>query len=534
MRPSSLFSFAPILIALFLTAIRVLGTANPPVFQADWVAPSDPVYVGERFYLTLEVVSREGSLAKNIRLDGLPSSNRLVCESFADLPVEIKAIEDRICEIRRFRTIAALQQPGPCEIHVSLQGTQIRKIQNYFFTQREERPVSLSATPITLNAIPLPEANRPPFFEGAIGTGFALSAQIAPTSAVIGDLITVSIRLQTDNPLATPSLPITPHLPDFKTYPLKTELLPDNPQIRAFSQIVIPLSDQARTWGPVAFAYFDPRRGVYEILNQGPFDLILLPERPLPVADYRPSPSPSSGSTPRPPIRPLRISRYPGFQEFADLYAQGQFSEALNPPMSADNTDFTLRTDELYNRGCAWLASGMSEKAAAIFRAGLYRDPRAADLREGFLQATLLLASAPPRGSFIARLWDHATLREWTMLLGLGLFLGGTGFWIRRWPGYRTGIGTGLFILALLVLPLATGGIRFRKDLIRYPEAILTPASTPVSMAPAESAQRYTHLPRGVWIRIREINGDWIRISTESVTGWIPAASAERIISGKL
>lgn len=109
----------------------------------------------------------------------------------------------------------------------------------------------------------------------------------------------------------------------------------------------------------------------------------------------------------------------------------------------------------------------------------------------------------------------------------------GTGLWFRRWLGHWAYVGAGLLVGGGLLLFLAVGGIRFRKDLNRYPEAILTPASTPVSLAPAESAHRYTDLPRGTWIRIRETNGDWIRISTESAAGWIPAASAEKVAPGQ-
>lgn len=531
MRQTLFFRFAPLLIALFLSGTSAIRANDFPAFQAGWEAPHDPVYVGERFYLTLEVVSREGSLAKNIRLDGLPSTNHLYCESFADLPVEIRGIENQISEIRRFRTIATLLQPGPCEIHVTLYGTQIRKTQNYFFTQREERQVSLSTTPITLNAIPLPQINRPSSFQGTIGTGFALSARIAPTSVVVGDLITATIRIQTDNPLSTPALITTPDLPNFKSYPLKIEPVTDAPLIRSFSQIIIPLSDQARAWGPITFAYFDPRQHAYVLLKQGPFDLTFLPDRPTPVADYRPFPTLGSNSATTASILALRTSRYPGFKAFSELYMEGKFTEALDLPFSSSNTDSQSLADELHNRGCAWLALGMGEKAAAAFRAGLYRDPRAADLREGFRQAALTLATPPPPFSHNSHLWDQATLGEWTTLLGLGLGFLGIGFGIRRLQGRWMDVGIGLYILSILCLPLAIGGIRYRKDLVRYPEAILTAASTPVRLAPSESAQRYTDLPRGSWVRIRETNGEWVRISTESVAGWIPAASGEKVIS---
>lgn len=514
-------------LALLTALLGAAGAwAAPAGFEAAWSASSDPVYVGERFYLMLEVISREGSLTKNIRLENLPPTNHLACEPFADLPVEIKAIADQICEIRRFRTIAVLLQPGPCEIRGTLQGTQIRKIQNFFFTQREERNVTIPSAPLTLQALPLPDAHRPPDFSGAIGSGFALSAQLAPTSAVIGDLVTVTIQLRADSPLARFAAPATHNPPNFKSYPLKSEPLSNAAPIQTFTQIIIPLSDQAHTWGPVTFTYFDPRRADYVRLEQGPFELTLLPERAIPTTDYRPDPQPAAG-TPR-TVRVLRNGTEPGFKNFADLYAQGKYAEALKLPV-VDMPATGRTAAEYYNRGCAWLALGLGEQAAAAFRAGQYLEPRATDVRDGFQQALSALGANRLERGFPDSLWDRATRREWAILLAGGIGLLAVGLLIRLRRRGGVGVGIGVLSLGILLCLAAGGGIRYRNMLQRYPEAILTPASTPVSLAPAESALRYTDLPRGTWIRIRERNGDWIRISAESVDGWIPAESAARI-----
>jgi len=154
--------------------------------------------------------------------------------------------------------------------------------------QVEERRVSLSAEPETLNALPLPKENIPATFNGAVGT-FSLTVTAGPTNVAEGDPVTVKAQLSGRGAFDTLALPEQPGWRDFKTYPPTTKVETTDTLglqgTKTFEQVVVPQSADIKALPPISFSFFDPDQKAYRTLTQPAIPLIVRPggSTPAPV-----------------------------------------------------------------------------------------------------------------------------------------------------------------------------------------------------------------------------------------------------------
>jgi hypothetical protein len=154
--------------------------------------------------------------------------------------------------------------------------------------QVEERRVSLSAEPETLNALPLPKQNIPATFNGAVGT-FSMTVSAGPTNVAAGDPVTVKVQLTGRGALDSLALPEQTAWHDFKTYPPTTKVDTTDPLglqgTKIFEQVVVPQNPEIKALPSVAFSFFDPDQKTYRTLTQPAIPLVVRPggSTPAPV-----------------------------------------------------------------------------------------------------------------------------------------------------------------------------------------------------------------------------------------------------------
>jgi hypothetical protein len=152
--------------------------------------------------------------------------------------------------------------------------------------QVEERRVSLSAEPETLNALPLPKEGVPPTFNGAVGN-FSMTVSAGPTNVAAGDPVTVKVQLAGRGALDSLTLPEQAAWRDFKTYPPTTKVETTDPLglqgAKTFEQVVVPQNPDIKALPPVSFSFFDPDQKAYRTLTQPAIPLIVRPGGSVPA-----------------------------------------------------------------------------------------------------------------------------------------------------------------------------------------------------------------------------------------------------------
>ncbi len=153
--------------------------------------------------------------------------------------------------------------------------------------QVEERRVTLSAEPETLEALPLPAEGVPAGFNGAVGS-FAMTVTAGPTNVAVGDPVTVKIQLAGRGAFDALALPEQTAWQDFKTYPPPAKVETTDPLglqgVKTFEQVVVPQNPELKALPALAFSFFDPEQKRYRTLTQPPIPLIVRPGGPAPVA----------------------------------------------------------------------------------------------------------------------------------------------------------------------------------------------------------------------------------------------------------
>jgi hypothetical protein len=148
-----------------------------------------------------------------------------------------------------------------------------------FFNRYQQVPVNLEAKAQTITVKPLPTANKPASFNGAVGR-YTMQAKASPLEVTVGDPVTVNIQISGQGAIELLNLPKL-DWPGFKSYEPSVTTKKDNPLgllgSRIFEQVVIPESDKIAEMPKIEFSYFDPVTSRYRVLAKGPFPLKVNP-----------------------------------------------------------------------------------------------------------------------------------------------------------------------------------------------------------------------------------------------------------------
>jgi hypothetical protein len=145
---------------------------------------------------------------------------------------------------------------------------------SFFGSEYQNVQKTLRSNPITINVKPLPSANRPLDFSGAVGH-FTLKAQVDRTEVNSNDGITLRVSVNGTGNLNLIEKPAINFPPDFEVYDPK---IVDNfankgatSGTRTFEYLIIPRAAGDFTIDPIQFAYFDPEQKDYHVLSSEKF-----------------------------------------------------------------------------------------------------------------------------------------------------------------------------------------------------------------------------------------------------------------------
>ncbi len=250
----------------------VLEVSNPQPFEK------------ETFFITLTIITRGVELRQQLDLAGLPDPAQIAIFSpFEVLPIERRIEGPLTIETRRYRARARGLRPGSVSIAPALRLTTQQRIRSMFGSMVEERPVTLSIPPASLNVKPLPPA--PDDFCGAVGA-LQVEISVTPTELVAGDLLTVQTRLGGEGFMEGLRIPAIAEAPLLKTYPVKQ--VQAGAQQQVFAQTVIPMSEAVTEIPSLAMSTFDTTLGAYVTHRGGPFPLTYHDASTRVVEQFRP------------------------------------------------------------------------------------------------------------------------------------------------------------------------------------------------------------------------------------------------------
>jgi len=134
-------------------------------------------------------------------------------------------------------------------------------------------PLDLKSARLTMDISALPEQNKPPEFNGAVGD-FRVQVDAEPKQLKAGDPITLSSKITGDGNFDSVSNPALVSTDDFKIY--NPEVKTDK-EVKLFEQVIIPQSDKIKEIPVIKFAYFNPNIEDYVVIEKGPIPISVSP-----------------------------------------------------------------------------------------------------------------------------------------------------------------------------------------------------------------------------------------------------------------
>ncbi len=142
-------------------------------------------------------------------------------------------------------------------------------------------PKMLSTNPITLEVKQIPLEGKTSLFSGLVGQ-FSISTAISKTQLEVGDTATLTLTIKGSGNIRDAAAPEMPAVPYFKIYDDKPVLSIQEGADRfggAFTlkKALVPLKEGSLRVPELAFTYFDPARGSYELCKSAPLTIEAVP-----------------------------------------------------------------------------------------------------------------------------------------------------------------------------------------------------------------------------------------------------------------
>ncbi|MBU1566579.1 MAG: BatD family protein [Proteobacteria bacterium] len=198
------------------------------------------------------------------------------------------------------------------------------------FGGAQRKPIDLVSPEAVFNVIPLPTANQPKNFSGAIGN-FTLKVSANRQDLEVGEPLKLSVEIAGSGNFDRVEAPSFPDSPDWKTYtPAATFTDQGNSYtgVKVFDQAIVAKNDTVKEILPLSFSYFDPVKKDYVTISSAPIRIKLTKST---IAPATPSLPPQSAAVPAPSVAsPEKTSR--GIEQMAPLNVQlGDFQREITP-----------------------------------------------------------------------------------------------------------------------------------------------------------------------------------------------------------
>ena len=263
--------------------------AGTEVAFLKFVLPRIKIYVGESVIGRLELYLREDVQdLRGFQLTGSPTAG-----FSAGKTIELPNQRRRVQVGNRVYTVIPLAMPltavsaGPLTLGpFTASALDLLPGHNQggdpffrqFFNQGQQKQIMLATEPVAVKSLPLPEANKPANFNGAVGN-FTMTATAGPTTLTVGDPITVRVQISGRGSLDSVSLPLPESWQNFKAYPPTTKVDPSDQfgfqGQKTFEQIISPQNADVHELPALTFSFFNPDDGQYHTLTQAAVPLVV-------------------------------------------------------------------------------------------------------------------------------------------------------------------------------------------------------------------------------------------------------------------
>ncbi len=204
-----------------------------------------------------------------------------------NVPTRDQVVNGKRYQVRRYQstavpmTSATFDLSPTFRLDVLVSSDQLdRNAFGMMFRRQERKTLRLQAPLVRLEVQAPPAAGRPEGYQGAVGR-FTLQASAGPTDVAAGDPVTVRVQLSGRGGLRNVLPPSYPENRDLKTYDarlVEEEVNADGTAGRkTLEQVVIPRHAGVTELPALRLSFFDPEKGRYETLVQGPFPLRVQP-----------------------------------------------------------------------------------------------------------------------------------------------------------------------------------------------------------------------------------------------------------------
>ena len=241
----------------------VLSAPKTAVFLHERVPLSLKLYIGNVRVANLQYPTVPGD---GVAIEKLPEQPQQQREQTAQGVFQVVDFETGLTPLR-----SGSLTVGPATMHLDLL---VRTRGDAFFGGffgDQQRPLDLHSEPLTLEVLPLPDANRPPDFTGAVGR-FTLDVKAAPLALGVGDPVTVTSTIRGTGNIESVTPPAIEGSDLLRVYPVQPSGQPAAGE-RTFEQVVIPQRAGAVTLPEMRFSYFDPDARTYRTVSRPPVTL---------------------------------------------------------------------------------------------------------------------------------------------------------------------------------------------------------------------------------------------------------------------
>jgi hypothetical protein len=196
-----------------------------------------------------------------------------------------------------------------------------------FFGNSVEKQLTLTSDAVTQTVRPLPLANRPSDFNGALGQ-FNVTAQASPDHVTAGDPITLKLAVSGQGNFDRVFTPVLGNSANWKTYKPVGRFTPDDSVglagTKTFEQAVVPLQSGELKIPSLYFSYFDPEANQYVTRSTAPIDVDVAPASAASVANATTS-APSAMETDRPELQANRVEAGTFTSTLRPVFLRGWF-----------------------------------------------------------------------------------------------------------------------------------------------------------------------------------------------------------------
>jgi len=197
-----------------------------------------------------------------------------------------------------------------------------------FATMGRKQDVTLSNKPMSLKVLPLPQANRPADFGGAVGQ-FEVEAGATPVKVNAGDPITLQLKISGTGNFDRVSSAMLAANSQWKTYSTKNQFEGTDDSVgyqgtKTFEQPVIPSDSSVKAIPSLSFSYFNPETREYVTRATAPIAVSVTGGVTTPIAG-----SSFSGPVPDACVSRIRFAAQPDRGGCVRLHASAGLSQSV-------------------------------------------------------------------------------------------------------------------------------------------------------------------------------------------------------------